>query len=754
MALDREQVEDHLRRLGYRPSRGDGVGIGEYHLGPYGFIVGRRPFPWAEDLRQPRFVVARLDFDGRIAWLEDEEGRSLPGARLEPELIGRMLGPSDLDRLPVTLEEVPRHLVQALLTVEDRRFYEHGGLDLRRIAAAMAANLKAGQVVQGGSTITQQLARSLHLSTRRSVLRKAREAVMAVALELRHGKEEILQAYLNEIYLGQDGAVEIRGIGRGAEHFFGKEASALTLEESALLVALIRGPSLYSPFRHPEVAVERRNLVLRLMQGEGVISPEERERASRASLGVRKRAEPIRSIRYFLDYLDREMGSAPRGRAVVTSVDARLQRAAETAVARGLAGLERRFAWLRREQAGEPLQAALVALDPRTGEILAMVGGREYGASQFNRAVDARRQPGSAFKPVVALSALARPRDGETFSQSPRFTLASVLQDAPLRVETPAGLWEPANYDREYSGPVTLRQALERSLNVPFARLGLEVGPERIVETARRMGITSPLSPYPALALGAAEVSPLEMARAFGVLAAGGYRAEVTGVLGESSPAERGGPSSRGGGARPGASSPSATTGAGAEAQTPGSGQAFEPAETFLVTSALQGAVEHGTASGIRNRGFHGEVAAKSGTTNDYRDGWLVGYTPSLVVAVWVGFDHGRRLELPGAEVALPIFADFLRDAVGADGGAGEWGSEGFAEPSGVEWVEVDARTGLRGGWGCPGEPELFLAGTAPELTCGGYRVGGRSFRILAERGGEEVLRALRRLLLGEARRR
>ncbi|MFH1765155.1 MAG: transglycosylase domain-containing protein [Gemmatimonadota bacterium] len=739
---DRGAVQDHLQRLGYRRAQGGEVGIGEYYFGSRGWLIGLRPFRGSGDLVKPGFAILRVDYSGQISRVEDEEGRRLDQLSLEPELIGRIgHGPLE-DRVPVLLDEVPEHLVSGVLTVEDQRFFEHAGLDFRRIAAAFMVNFRAGTVVQGGSTLTQQLAKNLYLSPKRSVVRKVREAMIAVALERRHTKEEILQAYLNHVYVGQDGAVAIHGVGRAAEHFFGKDVATLGLAESALLVALIRAPSLYSPFRNPGTAVTRRNLVLRLMRDEGFISEEEYQKASDAPLTLRKKSPPIRSARYFLDYVAEELraqgdGDADEGadanagegvtagggvRAVVTTLDANLQRAAEKAVSEGLARLERDFDWLREEEAGEPLQAALVALDPRTGEILAMVGGRDYGTSQFNRAVRARRQPGSAFKPVVALAALARPDHGSNSSErnQPRFTLASVLEDEPFQIETPVGMWQPANYDRSFSGPVTLRDALERSLNVPFARLGLEVGPERIVETARKMGIESPLNPYPSLALGASEVSPLELTQAFGVLAAGGFRPELK---------------SRYGG-------------------QPVGRQAFDPAETFLVTSALRGAVERGTGRGIRELGFHGDVAAKSGTTNDFRDGWFIGYTPSIVVGVWVGFDHGRRLELPGAGVALPIFAAFLRDALGSDGRSGPWGGNGFSYPSGLEIVDVDPSTGLRGGWGCRGEPEIFLRGTAPEGSCGEFRVDSRTLRLLLERGGDEVSRLIRRIFEGKKRNR
>jgi penicillin-binding protein 1B len=668
--------------------------------------------------------------------MEDEDGERLRQVALEPELIGRLGPDTRQDRLPVHLDEIPPDLVEAVLNVEDQRFFEHHGLDYRRIAAAFAANFKAGRVVQGGSTLTQQLAKNLFLTPKRSIVRKGREAMMAFALEARYTKDEILQAYLNHIYLGQDGAVGIHGVGRAAQHFFGKDVAALDLPESALLVALIRAPSLYSPFRNPDTAVSRRNLVLRLMRDAEVITDGEYEAAAAAPLSLRERSTPIRSARYFIDYVAQELeargvegGVASQGAAgaLVTTLDADLQRAAEKVVRDGLTRLERSFDWLREGEDGQPLQAALVALDPKTGEILAMVGGREYGTSQFNRAVHARRQPGSAFKPIVALAALSRHEetsDEEYFPAQPAFTLASILEDRPFQVETPVGTWQPANYDRSFSGTVTLRDALERSLNVPFARLGVAVGPERIVETARKMGIESPLNPYPSLALGASEVSPLELTRAFGVLAAEGFKPELKSVYGE---------------------------------PTEGM-QVYDPAETYLVTSALRGAVERGTGNGIRTRGFRGDVAAKSGTTNDFRDGWFVGYTPSLVVAVWVGFDHGKRLELPGAGVALPIFADFLTEAAGTNGRSGPWGSEGFSYPSGLEMVDVDPVTGLRGGWGCRGEPELFLRGTAPDLSCRGFRVGerlridDRTLRLLLEEGGEELARLFRRLVGGEGR--
>ncbi|MEE8520810.1 MAG: PBP1A family penicillin-binding protein [Gemmatimonadota bacterium] len=721
MRTNRAFVEGHLGRLGYAPAKGRDVEPGEYRLGWRAWIIGRRPFRHHEGLRPGGTVMVRLDSRGRIRELEDGTDRRFSHIALEPELIGSFLGTSQKDYIPVRLSDVPELLVAAVLTIEDQRFFEHSGLDLKRIAAAALANIRAGRIVQGGSTLTQQLAKNLYLSPRRTLTRKVREAAIALALERRYSKEQILEAYLNEVYLGQNGAVAIHGVGRAAQHYFAKDVSALELSEAALLAGLIRGPSLYSPFRRPEAAKARRNLVLGQMSERRAITEEAAEEAQNAPLELTATRWPTQSTRYFVDFVREQVRASQgtntlerAGLAVFTSLDMRLQRAAEEAVRKGLAELEARAPYLGRID--PPLQAALVAIDPRSGDILAMVGGREYGQSQFNRAVNARRQPGSAFKPVVALAALSRRRERDEADQQP-FTLATVLEDERLVVSTPLGPWEPSNYDERFRGPVSLREAIERSLNVPFARLGMAVGPPRIVETARRLGIESPLNPYPSLALGSFEVTLLELTRAYGVLAAGGFRAEprpILGVLGREGDVF-------------------------AREESAGE-QVYDPAEAYLVTSALRGAVERGTGRSLYALGYRGEVAAKSGTTNDFRDGWFIGYTPSLAVGVWVGFDDGRTLGLPGSRVALPIFARFLVDAVGRYGDRGPYGRAEFRAPSGLEVVEIDPRTGLLAGPGCRGRTELFLEGTAPERSC------SRRWAVWGSRRGERATR-LRELL-------
>lgn len=714
MRPGRGLVENQLRQLGYRPVRRRDVGPGEYRLGSREWVIGERGFRHHDKHSPGGTVIIRLGYDGRIVRLVDGDGQRRTYVTLEPELIGSFLGAAGKDRIPVRLRDVPDHLVEAILSSEDKRFFEHKGLDLRRIAAASLANMRAGRIVQGASTLTQQLARTLYLSPRRTFIRKLRETAIALVLEWRYSKDDILEAYLNEVYLGQEGGAAVHGVGRAARHYFGKDVSNLDLSEAATLAALIRGPSLYSPFRRPDVARSRRDLVLKQMLERDAITEEAYQEARGATIDLIAAQPPARSVQYFVDFVEEQLQASHGaealeggGLAVFTTLDVRLQRAAEEAVREGLSQLEAQYLELAGQDAR--LQAALVALDPRSGEILALVGGREYGESQFNRAVKARRQPGSAFKPIVALAALSG-RGWEDDADDRPFTLASVLHDERLVVQTPQGPWEPVNYDDRFRGPISLREALERSLNVPFARLGMAVGPVRIVGTAHNLGIEGPLRPVPSIALGSSEVTPLELTRAFGVLAAGGFRSKVRITFAlldrDGNLLERGEPAGE---------------------------QVYDPAEAYLVTSALRGAVERGTGRGLRALGYRGDVAAKSGTTNNFRDGWFIGYTPALAVGVWVGFDDGRTIGLPGARVALPIFARFLADAVGPDGEAGLYGGAEFLPPSGLELVEVNPETGLRAGPGCPGRYELFLEGTAPEESCSPF------WRVVRYRRGEEA---------------
>lgn len=623
------------------------------------------------------------------------------GDRGTPLAIGTFDGSPMDERVPVPLAQLPDRLVQAVLAVEDQRFFEHHGLDPRRIAGALVANIHAGSITQGGSTITQQLAKNLYLNANRTPLRKIREAGMALVLELRYDKRQILEAYLNEIYLGQDGSRAIHGVGAAARYYYGKDVRKVTLAEAAQLAAMISAPNRTIASRHPEAAQQRRDMVLDLMQQQQRISNAGAERATNAPLTIGEHPTPMLDSRYFRDFVVTTLGgSASRGTAIYTTLDASLQRAAERAVRRGM-----------ERSSLQGAEAALVAIDPRNGDVLAMVGGRSYAASQFNRAANARRQPGSAFKPIVALTALQR-RD----SKPPVFTLASVVEDEPLSVKTRAGLWQPANYDREFRGPVTVREALEQSLNVPFARIGLAVGSDRIVANAKRLGITSPLHAVPSLALGSSEVTLLELVRAYGVLADEGALATMRTVLARSN----------------GRDIVQVDT-------TTHLTQVADSAATYLVTSALQGVVTRGTGRGLNGDGHLGAIAGKTGTSNDWRDAWFIAYSPTLVVGVWVGYDDGRSIQMTGATAALPIAESFLDEATPEDG----W--EPFEVPDGV--TEAYAGTSVGVSEGDCGTREVFLTGTEPaESDCSPFEI--RSWRG-AEEWGAKLARGARRLLEG-----
>ncbi|MEN8161138.1 MAG: PBP1A family penicillin-binding protein, partial [Myxococcota bacterium] len=679
----------HLRATGHRARSKPPVEAGQYWLGRRTWEIGSHDFRYPDGFEPGDVVRVELDTSGAITRLTGADGEPRDALFLAPELLGVVLGPAGEDRRLLPLERIPGFVIDAVLAAEDRRFYEHHGIDWRRVAGALWSNVRARRVVEGGSTLTQQLVKNLYVGDRRSLLRKLREAPLAMLLELRHTKDEILEAYLNEIYLGQSGALAIHGVERAAQHYFGKRAEDLTLPEAALLAGLIPAPNRYSPLRHPERAVERRDRVLRAMAEQGRITEAQREEAAVAPLALRSRPSPSPPGAYFVSRVTHELEARlgevaleEQGLSIFTTLDAGFQRAAESAVRRGLAELERRHPRLRRAEARP--QAALVALDPQRGDVLAWVGGRDHARSPFDRAGRARRQPGSLMKPIVAASALSRRGNDHVL------TLGTILADEPLEVAAEEGPWRPSNADGRHRGPVTLRRALEQSLNVPFARLGLEVGLVRVVETARRFGIESPLRPVPAVSLGTFEVTPLEITAAYTVFAAGGLRATPRTTLAVMRPNGR----VRGG-------------------EKLELERVLEEAESYLVASALGGVVERGTARSLRKLGVSAPVAGKTGTSDGARDAWFVGFTPDLVVGVWVGFDDGARLGLSGAEAALPIFAAFAKGALARAL------PRALSVPKRIEVVAIDPETGLRAGRGCPGRDELFLPGTAPKKRCG-----------------------------------
>jgi 1A family penicillin-binding protein len=585
----------------------------------------------------------------------------------------------DQNRSMVPLEQISPWVIRATLAIEDRRFYDHFGLDLRGMLRASAVNLAQMDKVQGASTITQQLARNMFLSHERTWKRKIREALLSLQLEMKYSKDEILEQYLNQIYYGHSAY----GIQAAARLYFDKDASDLSLAESALLAGVPKGPLYYSPFLHPDSAKERQRIVLKAMADYGYITPEQAEEAYREPLQYASRQkEDQHGAPYFRDYVRRvvteQLGMDERlfeqgGIRIYTTLDLRAQRAAEEAVAKYLDGQN------------PELQAALVAIDPFSGHILAMVGGRDYGQNQFNRALSTSRQPGSSFKPIVYLAAL----------ESGRYTPVTRVVSEPTAFVYDEGrkIYRPHNFGNRYFGPIDLREAIQRSDNIYAVHTAMEIGPEEVIDMARRLGITSSMEPLPSLALGTFPVSPLEMAAAFGTIANQGVRVSPVAVLRITD-----------------------SRGRVLYEAEPEHVRVIEPGYPYVLTKLMESVFEPGgTGYRIANR-LHRPISGKTGTTNS--DAWMVGFTPELAAAVWVGYDRGRNLNSLEAYLAAPIFADFMEAAL-----AGQPPSL-FPIPPGVVNVYIDAGTGLLASADCDPKEirlETFVAGTEPLEHCAAH---------------------------------
>ena len=681
-----------LTRLGYRQVSGHPATPGEFSRRTGTFTIFLNTFVYPEGEVEGSTVRLRLGTD-RVRRVRDfETGEKLASARLEPEQLGVLSGDVHEERFPLDLDEYPQSLLDAVIAVEDRRFHTHGGIDPRGILRALLANIKSRGVVQGGSTITQQLAKNLYPgNSNRTITQKMWETLAALGLEAFRSKREILERYLNEIYLAQRGPFAILGMGAAARHYFGKEARYLDLAESAFLAGLIQSPGRYHPYRHPEAALQRRNLVLKLMRTEGLIDKEQYRAATKAALGVR--TEPSHQPRqapYFIDYvakeLDRLVSRNPRrrqGLRVFTTLDPLLQARAETILTNRLNAYERDFAHLRPTSGGY-LQGAVVAMRPEDGAVLAMVGGRDYRRSQFNRVAQAHRQPGSLFKPFVYLTGLRMAQ----IAREPTFTAATVLQDAPLEMRVGGKQWKPGNYDGEFRGPVSARQALALSLNVPTIRAAEAIGLKDIVRTARRCGIESPLRPVPSLALGTFEVTPLELASAFTGIVNLGIRAAPRAI--------------------------DALGGAGRSMSAPGPDLhgATSPEAAYVTLDMMRDVLRYGTGARIRSYDLEGDFAGKTGTTDDGRDAWFVGFTPDYLALVWVGFDDNRPLRLGGSTLALPIWGALAERAyLDPD--------RYWEAPEGLVVERLDPMSGLLAGWRCRDTVrEVFIEGTEPTEIC------------------------------------
>lgn len=635
----------------------------------------------------------RVRFDGdRVERIEDPRGRNVRRVSVEPEILATLYGPRQEERRPIRLDRVPKTFIDAVLAAEDARFYAHHGIDLRGMLRAAWVNVGEGRIVQGGSTVTQQTVKNLFLEPSRTWWRKGREAVLAVLLDASYPKDRILEVYLNEVYLGQAGSVSICGVEAAARFYFGLPLEELSLGEWALLAGLIRNPKMYNPFAQPERAKERRDVVLDAMVRLGTAT-EKDAAAARGELRLASGGRGFTRAPYAVDFVLAQLEElysrdvlTDRDLSVHTTIDTRTQEIAERALAGGLERLEREIPAVRAQRAKRQLDGAVLVTEPATGAIRAMVGGRDYRRSQFNRAAQARRQPGSCFKPFVFAAGFELALDGDPDG----LTAATLLDDSPLELVSGGRTWRPLNYDREFRGPVTARQALEESLNVPTVRAAQRIGLAAVVDTAHRAGIVAPLAALPSLALGTAELTALEVAAAYGTLADGGMRTTPWIVR--------------------------AVTDRNGE---PIGGRSIERARAlheetaFLVRDLLFGVVERGTARSARAWGFDGVAAGKTGTTDDTRDSWFVGFTGEVLALVWVGYDDNAKTGLTGASGALPIWVDVMRQIPGGD--------EPLAldVPEGIVVREIDLDSGELAVAGCSRVVrEYFARGTEPQESC------------------------------------
>lgn len=640
---------------------------------------------WDQPEPQPA-VAMRVDFsDAGIQNITDlSTHETLAIVRMDPVQIGSFYPTIKEDRVLIKLEEAPDMLIKGLLASEDRDFYDHFGVSLRGILRAMVANIQAGDMVQGGSTITQQLVKNFYLTSERKLARKIKEALMALILEYRYSKNEILEAYLNEIYLGQDGASAVHGFGLASQFYFGSPLKDLSLPQVASLVALVRGPSQYNPRRFVERALQRRNLVLDEMAAQNYISAQQATAAKAAPLGVISGAHGSAN-RYpaFLDLVKRQLRQDYReedltseGLRIFTTLDTQIQDVLEAAIQRKLPQLEK-------HPQARKLESAVVVTRKDSGEIAALAGGRDDSSAGFNRALDAVRPIGSLIKPVIYLTALQFPR---------RYTITTPVSDSAIFVKGDHGNdWSPKNYDHREHGTIGLHTALAKSYNLATVRVGLDVGIGKIAKTLKDLGVTREVELYPSFLLGAAQLAPIEVAQMYQTLAGDGFLTPIKAIKAVVS-----------------------ANGEKLQSYPYAVRQTVDPSSTYILNTILQEVMHAGTGStaySVFPQDFG--LVGKTGTTNDAKDSWFAGFTGDYLSVVWVGRDDNKPAGLTGSTGALQVWTSFMRQIAKAP--------VTLTPPDNIRMVKIDPYSGLVAGEGCTGKVYPYIAGSEPTAysTCG-----------------------------------
>jgi len=629
----------------------------------------------------------RVRFSGDyVADLSSGNGAKLAVARLEPLMIGGLYPKNLEDRILIKLDQAPPYLLDTLVTVEDRDFYHHFGVSPKSIARAFWVNASAGQMRQGGSTLTQQLVKNFYLTNERSITRKLTEAMMAVLLEIHYSKQEILEAYLNEVFVGQDGQRAVHGFGLASQYFFSQPLSELKLHQVALLVGLVKGPSYYNPRRNPERALERRNLVLDLLEQQGVATAEVVAAAKKMPLGVTRTGSLAdSSFPVFLDLVKRQLREDYRdedlteeGLRIFTSFDPILQMKSEAA-------MTETFKKLSGRKGVDEMEAAMVVTNPETGEVQALIGSRQPGYAGFNRAIDAVRQIGSLVKPVIYLTALEQPS---------KYTLTSWVADEPFQVKGADGqIWKPQNYDHKAHGNIFLYQGLAHSYNLSSAKIGLELGVPNVFKTLGKLGVQADWPTYPSMLLGAGSLSPMQVATMYQTIANGGFNTPMRSIrsvlTAEGEPLKR---------------YPFQIQ------------QRFDPGSIYLLQNAMQRVMREGTGKSVYNvLPSSLNLAGKSGTTNDSRDSWFAGFSQDLLAVVWMGRDDNGKTPFTGATGPLQVWTSFMRkaDPLPLD----------MPLPDNVIQAWVNAATGQGTDASCPNAVQMpYIRGSepAPGPACGG----------------------------------
>jgi penicillin-binding protein 1B len=684
------EIAGTLRRAGYSETKTNRVGW--YQLVPGGIEI----FPGPDSYFQAEAGLIKVAGGKveRIVSLGDNTDRQRYD--LEPEIITNLYDRAREKRRLVRYDDLPANLVNAVLAIEDRNFFQHSGVDFLRVGKAAYDDIRGRRIKEGASTLSMQLAGLFFLNrNEKTWKRKLSETVITLELEQRLSKKEIFEDYMNQVNFGQRGSFSINGVGEASLAYFDKDVRQLTLPESALLAAMVNGPSYYSPYRQPERARQRRNLVLDSMVTIGAITPDQREAASRAPLGVVPAATDTGDAPYFVDlvkdallekYSEKDLTTSSF--KIYTGLDLDLQKIASEAIQEGIKEADGKLAPLRKRHPKLPeAQVALVCLDPHTGEVLALQGGRSYGASQLNRAI-ANRQPGSSFKPFVYAAAFNSAVDGS----KPLMTPSTIVVDEPTVFSFPNGAktttYEPDNFHEEWGGPITLRHALEKSANVATIKVAEKIGYDKVVKLAHAAGLKT-AQPTPAMAIGSYETTPLEMAGAYTTFANGGEFLEPM-LVHEVKSADN-------------------TV---LEEHVPQPKKILDPRVAYLMTNLLEGNMDHGTAAASRSTyGFRAPAAGKTGSSHD---AWFAGYTSNLLLIVWVGFDDNTNMPLTGAQAALPIWVNFMKKAIAL---RRYRDTMPFEPPTGVVHVEIDADTGMLATSWCPNRKwETYIDGGQPEL--------------------------------------